>query len=145
MCVCVCVCVMCVSFSHLFSATKMKNWFSPLPLPVSQGHNLVAFLQFKQRTLGPSFTCVTPEVANQDSILTLIIYLKDFVPCNKSPHLWRQYECQATVNSEEVRRDTHQRIHQGKCSLFARKEPCICKNFMSKLELAKRVSRIKKL
>lgn len=50
-----------------------------------------------------------------------------------------------TITSEEIRRDSHQRIHQRKCSLFPRKRPHICKNFLNKSELAKRIKRIKKL
>ena len=49
-----------------------------------------------------------------------------------------------TITSEEVRRDTHQRIRQEKCSLFLRTESHICKNFVNKSELAKKIHGLKK-
>lgn len=113
-CVCVCACVGrvcgvygvccvyvccvwcgCVCVSCLFSATRMKNWFSPLPLPVS----------------GPQPSCIfaalslvsyvsQPGVVNQGSVLTLIIFSRALIPAMSLLSFGTSIK--ETVHSEEV-------------------------------------------
>ena len=78
---------------------------------------------------GPSSTGVRARSGNQGSMLMPIICSKNSVACSESPRLW--HKCQETANSEEARRGTDQRIHHGKRSQPARKEPCVCKSFLS--------------